>query len=107
MGCEHGEILQLEIVETDLQHSSESYQLNEIRMTQLKFKSVKSQINRDRQLRRIKQRKAGKRLMKVKKLKQLRRENPDVRIDEAAFLGNFFALTVFTSCDSSFECSNF
>ncbi|XP_037036270.1 cilia- and flagella-associated protein 44 isoform X2 [Bradysia coprophila] len=85
-GCEHGDILQFEITETDLLHSSETYQLNGIKMIQTKFKSVKSQINRDRQLRRIKQRKAGKRLMKVRKLKDLRRANPDVRIDEATFL---------------------
>lgn len=39
-------------------------------------------------MRRIRKRKAAKRIIKVKKLKDLRRENPDVRIDETAFLGN-------------------
>lgn len=57
-------------------------------MSQLKFKSVKSQIRRDKKLTQIKERKAAKRLMKVRKLKDLRRENPDIRIDEETFLGN-------------------
>jgi len=90
VGCEHGEILQLDIAETDLIHTSETYRLSGIKMEQLKFKSVKSQIKRDKQIRRIKQRKAAKRIMKVRKLKDLRKQNPDIRIDEATFLGNKF-----------------
>lgn len=90
MGCEHGEILQLEIVEADLVHSNETYRLDKIAMSQLKFKSVKSQIRRDKKVMEIKERKAVKRLMKAKKLKDLRRENPAIRIDEEAFLGNIF-----------------
>lgn len=63
-------------------------------MSQLKFKSVKSQIRRDKKLTEIKERKAAKRLMKAKKLKELRRENPDVRIDEESFLGSFFSESI-------------
>lgn len=90
MGCEHGEILQLELTENDLINSSETYELSGIKMSRLKFKSVKSQIQRDKKLLQIKERKAAKRLMKYRKLKDLRRDNPDIRIDEDAFLGNIF-----------------
>lgn len=92
VGCEHGEILQLELVEKDLHHSSETYKLTATKIDQLKFKSVKSQIRRDKKLAQIKERKAAKRLMKARKLKDLRRENPDIRIDEAAFLGEILLL---------------
>lgn len=91
VGCEHGEILQFEIVESDLINSSESYELSRIKMNQLKFKSIKSQIRRDKKLLEIKRRKAAKRLMKIRKLKELRRQNPDIRIDEDAFLGKLSA----------------
>lgn len=90
VGCEHGEILELDLCEKDLKHdSSETYRLSEIKVTHLKFKSVKSQIRRDKKLIQIKERKAAKRLMKVQKLKEFRRDNPDVRVDESTFLGIF------------------
>lgn len=91
MGCQHGDILELEIVEANLIHSNESYKLSGIGIKQSKFKSVKSQIRRDKKLADIKKRKAAKRLMKTEKLAQLRRDNPDIRIDEDAFLGNCLA----------------
>lgn len=93
MGCEHGEILELDVHENDLNHdSNETFRLNDIKVKQLKFKSVKSQIRRDKKLTAIKERKAGKRLMKSQKLKELKRQNPDIRIDENAFLGKFIPL---------------
>lgn len=98
VGCEHGEILQIEIVDEDLVQSNETYELSTIKTSQLKFKSVKSQIQRDKKLLEIKKRKAAKRLMKEQKLKDFRRENPNVRIDEDAFLGKTFEHSSFQIC---------
>lgn len=82
--------MELDIHEDDLNHnSSETYKLSGIKLIELKFKSVKSQIRRDKKITAIKERKAAKRLMKSQKLKELKRDNPNIRIDENAFLGNF------------------
>lgn len=55
-------------------------------MMRFTFKSVKSELLREKKIREIDERRRSKRLKKIKSLEKLREANPDIMIDEDTYL---------------------
>lgn len=76
----------------DLPEYSRSYTELSFRLTHIEtkvhtFKSVKSSLRRAIQLAEMQERKMQKKLKKQQSLEKIRKNNPDIKIDEEAFLG--------------------
>lgn len=58
-------------------------------MKRFTFKSIKSELLREKKIQEIDERREKKRLKKMKSLEKLREMNPDIMIDEDTYLGRY------------------
>lgn len=88
VGCQYGEILEVDLPEAALPYTNLSYRLEHVDAKVFKFVSIKSSLRRAIYLAQAEDRKFEKKMKKVRSLEKLRKENPDIKIDEETFLGN-------------------
>lgn len=87
LGCKLGDVLQIELPETNSEiYTETSYQLNHLPINHFKFKSIKSQIKRNERIKQMEQIREQKRERKLRELDEKKKENP--RLDVDAFLAD-------------------
>lgn len=88
IGCLHGEILEFDVPERPRSYIDKTYKLTHLIPKQTIFKSVKSEILRKEKLKQMDKVKAIKKAKKMASLERLKATNPDITIDEEAFLAD-------------------
>lgn len=83
----HGEIIELDLPDRPRSYTEQSFKLTHIETKSYTFKSVKSEIRRQIKIEEAIKDKLIKRQKKEKALALLKAENPDIKIDEEAYLG--------------------
>lgn len=93
----HGEVFELDLPERPRSYTEHSYKLTHIDKKTYTFKSIKSELRRQIKIEEMAKEKLNKRKRKEMALATLRAENPEIKIDEDAFLGksNMFALDLY------------
>lgn len=97
VGCLRGEVLEFDVPERSRSYTALSYRLTHIEPKTYVFKSTKSQLRREIRLREIEDLRLLKRAKKMRSLEKLRKENPDIKVDEETFLG-------LCSIDANYNC---
>lgn len=92
VGCLRGQVLEFDAPERPRSYTNLSYNLTHIEPKTFVFKSTKSELRRTIRLKEIEDLKLLKRAKKMRSLEKLRKENPDIKIDEETFLGNCWTL---------------
>ncbi|CRK89887.1 CLUMA_CG003434, isoform A [Clunio marinus] len=88
LGCKHGEVTQIDLPESSNASTSTSYHLDQVPVKTFKFKSVKSQILRNKRMKEIELEKMKKREKKVKELEKMKKDDPLMEINEEEFLAD-------------------
>jgi cilia- and flagella-associated protein 44 len=88
IGCSHGDIFEVNLSDREGSHIDLTFHASHVQLKSLTFKSTKSEIRRNIRLQEIEAAKEGKLLKKQRSLERLRRENPEVEIDEKTFLAD-------------------
>ncbi|KFB51082.1 AGAP006735-PA-like protein [Anopheles sinensis] len=88
VGCQHGQLLEVELPESPVDYTTISYHLRHVEIKQLTFQSVKSEIKRNLRIADIERRKQEKRARKLHTLEKLRQDDPRAEINEVAFLAD-------------------
>lgn len=86
IGSDCGDIIEADLPERPRSYTDKSYNLSHINFRKISFKSVKSELRRQNQIKEIEKRKGIKISAKMDALKQLRSENPELNIDENEYL---------------------
>lgn len=87
-GCKRGHVVQSDLPEQPNSYTDTSYHLDQVPVSQFKFKTVKSQIRRNEKVIQIERGKEEKLKRKEKKLQKLLIENPELEINEENFLAD-------------------
>jgi cilia- and flagella-associated protein 44 len=88
LGCAFGDVVQIDLPERSNSYTDVSFHLDQIPTSHFKFKSVKSQIRRHQKIKEIEDRKERKRQRKLRDLEKMKKENPDLEVDEEEFLAD-------------------
>lgn len=89
IGCQRGDVIQAELPEyPNTPYTETSYHLKHVPLHHFKFKSIKSQIRRNNQIKQNETRKELKHQRKLRDLEKKKRENPEDEINEEAFLAD-------------------
>lgn len=88
IGCKLGDVVQADLPERPTASTETSYQLKHVPLNHFKFKSIKSQVRRNERIKQIEIRKEQKRQRKIKLLEKTRKENPEIDINEEAYLAD-------------------
>lgn len=88
-----GYIMEVELPCTQQTYTSKSYKLN-LDPVYNRFTTYKSQIRRNKKVKKINAKKQKKLTKKQKELQKIKEENPGMELDEEAFLGieSFFII---------------
>lgn len=89
VGCLRGEVLEIDVPERSRSYTILSYRLTHIEIKTFVFKSTKSELRREIRLKEIEDLRLLKRTKKMRSLEKLRKENPDIKVDEETFLGSY------------------
>jgi WD40 repeat protein len=90
VGCQHGQVSEISILNTEEFQQKFTYLLDNVEVKSLTFKSTKSQMKRDLKLREIEERRAVRRKEKKKEFERLQIEDPMMNMTEEEFLGELF-----------------
>lgn len=87
-GCKFGDVVQADLPELPTASTETTYQLKHVPLNHFKFKSIKSHARRYEKIKQIEMRKEQKRLRKIKLLEMKMKENPELDVNEEAFLAD-------------------
>jgi WD40 repeat protein len=85
-GCRYGDFIEVDLPEQPQAYERNSYYLAHVPVKRFKFKSIKSSIKRNEQIKELELKKEQKRRLKMKELERIKRESPDEKINEEEFL---------------------
>ncbi|XP_052861271.1 cilia- and flagella-associated protein 44 [Anopheles cruzii] len=88
VGCRHGQLLEVDLPEREVDYTTISYHLRHVEIKQLVFQSVKSEIKRNLLIADTERRRQEKRAKKQQSLDRLRQADPKAEINEEAFLAD-------------------
>lgn len=87
-GCKHGDFIEVDLPEQPQSYERTTYYLAHVPVKRFKFKSIKSSIKRNEELKELEIRKERKRELKIQELERIRRESPLEQINEEEFLAD-------------------
>ncbi|KAG5669779.1 hypothetical protein PVAND_000072 [Polypedilum vanderplanki] len=87
-GCKLGEFIEVDLPELPQMYERTTYYLAHVPVKRFKFKSIKSTIKRNEKMKAIEARREERRKLKLKELKRMKKESPEVYINIDEFLAD-------------------